>query len=118
MPEMTVWPVSSSDCTRKVGSSSASFCSEADSLSSSALVFGSMATWMTGSGKTMDSRMIGRDWSHRVSPVAGELETDGRGELAGVDALSVFAVVGVHLEDAADALALVLGGVVDVRARP
>ena len=27
MPEMTVWPVSSSVRTRKVGSSSASFCS-------------------------------------------------------------------------------------------
>ena len=69
MPEMTVWPVSSSETTRKVGSSSARRASEAESLSSSALVLGSMATEMTGSGNTIDSRTIGWCWVHSVSPV-------------------------------------------------
>ena len=44
MPEMTVWPVSSSVRTRKVGSSSESRCRAFASFSSSALDLGSMAT--------------------------------------------------------------------------
>ena len=35
----------------------------------SALVFGSTATWITGSGKVMESRVIGSSMAHRVSPV-------------------------------------------------
>ena len=34
----------------------------------------------------------------------GVLETDGRDDVAGEDGVLVFAVVGVHLQDAADAL--------------
>ena len=51
--------------------------------------------------------------------VAGEgvLEPDRGGDVAGVDGLDLLAVVGVHLEDAADPLLLALGRVVDVRAR-
>ena len=43
--------------------------------------------------------------------VAGEgvLEADGRGDVARVDLVDLLAVVGVHLEDAADALLLALG---------
>ena len=50
--------------------------------------------------------------------VAGEglLEADGGGDVAGVDRVDLFAVVGVHLEDAADPLLLALGGVEDVGA--
>ena len=59
MPPMMVWPVSSSCCTWKVGSSSASFWMAVDSFSWSPLVFGSMATEMTGSGKVIDSSTIG-----------------------------------------------------------
>ena len=69
MPEMMVCPVSSSLRTWKVGSSSARRCSEAASFSSSALVLGSMATAMTGSGNSIDSSTIGLDGSERVSPV-------------------------------------------------
>src|SRR5450756_847723 len=54
IPPMTVWPVSGSSLTRKVGSSSASFWMATDSFSWSPLVFGSMATSMTGSGKVID----------------------------------------------------------------
>ena len=52
--------------------------------------------------------------------VAGEgvLEADRGGDVAGVDHVDLFAVVGVHLEDAADPLLLALGGVEHVRARP
>ena len=40
-----------------------------ESFSWSPLVFGSMATEITGSGKLMDSRTIWLLASHRVSPV-------------------------------------------------
>nr|KEO72268.1 hypothetical protein DA06_28385 [Georgenia sp. SUBG003] len=69
MPPMTVWPVSSSRRTEKVGSSSASFWIAVLSFSWSPLVFGSMATWMTGSGNVIDSRMTGASRAQRVSPV-------------------------------------------------
>ena len=45
------------------------------------------------------------------------LEADGGRELARVDLVAVLAVVGVHLQDAADALALVLARIEDVGAR-
>ena len=75
-----------------------------------------MAMEMTGSGKTIDSRMIGLSWPHSVSPVLVLLKPDGGRQLAGVDDLAVLAMVGVHLQDAADAFLLALGRVVDVRA--
>ena len=56
IPEITVCPVSSSNFTTNVGSSSASFARPVPSLSWSAFVFGSTATEMTGVGKLMDSR--------------------------------------------------------------
>ncbi len=66
---MTVWPVSSSYFTTKVGSSSASLPRPVPSLSWSAFVFGSTATEITGVGKLIDSRTIGLDGSASVSPV-------------------------------------------------
>ena len=52
---------------------------------------------------------------HRVAG-ARVLESDCRGDVAGVNFLDLFTLVGVHLKQAADALALVLGRVVNVRA--
>ena len=69
MPPMMVWPVSSSERTWKVGSSSARRWIAMPSLSWSPLVLGSMAMWMTGAGKVMDSSTTGLAASHRVSPV-------------------------------------------------
>ncbi len=69
MPAMRVWPVSSSDETRKVGSSSARRCSPVPSLSWSPFVFGSIATEITGSGKVIDSSTIGEVSTASVSPV-------------------------------------------------
>ena len=69
MPLMMVWPVSASVWTRKVGSSSASLARPVPSLSWSALVRGSIATEMTGSGKSIASRMMGWAGSQIVSPV-------------------------------------------------
>ena len=116
MPEMTVWPVSSSVRTRKVGSSSESEKSALPSLSWSALVFGSTATWMTGSGKI---ERLEHDRLVRVTErVTGgrALQTDDGDDVAGVDDVVVLAVVGVHLQDAADPLALVLRRVEERRA--
>ena len=59
MPAMMVWPVSSFVRTRKVGSSSARRWRAWASLSWSAFVFGSTATSMTGSGKSIDSSTTG-----------------------------------------------------------
>ena len=73
MPPMTVWPVSSSRRTVKVGSSCASFWIAVPSFSWSPLVLGSIATWMTGSGKVIDSRMICSLMSQSVSPVVVSL---------------------------------------------
>ena len=69
IPAMIVCPVSSSDETRKVGSSSASRWRPCESLSWSPFVFGSIATEMTGSGNVIDSSTIGRGPTASVSPV-------------------------------------------------
>ena len=59
---------------------------------------------MTGSGKSIDSSTIGFFSSQSVSPVRDLLQADGRGDVAGVDLLDLLALVGVHLQEAADAL--------------
>ena len=46
----------------------------------------------------------------------GVLQADGRRNIARVDLFDLFAVIGVHLKDAAEALALALGGVENVGA--
>ena len=64
-----------------------------------------MAMQMTGSGN-VDA--LEDDRACRVAErVAGGgvLEADGRDDVAGVDLVDVLAVVGVHLQQAADALA-------------
>ena len=69
MPEISVWPVSSLVRTWKVGSSSARRPSAIDIFSWSAFVFGSIATLMTGSGKSIFSSLIGASGAASVSPV-------------------------------------------------
>ena len=70
MPEISVCPVSSLVATWKVGSSSARRPSATDIFSWSALVLGSIATLITGSGNTIVSSLIGRSGAASVSPVA------------------------------------------------
>ena len=106
MPAISVWPVSSSVETRKVGSSSARRCEALTELVLVALRL-----------------RLDRDRDHRVGErhrlehdrgrLDGErvarrrlLEADGRGDLARADLLALLAVVRVHLEDAADPLRL------------
>ncbi len=55
--------------TRSVGSSCTSFWIAMPSFSWSALVFGSIASWITGSGKMIDSSATGCRSSQMVSPV-------------------------------------------------
>ena len=69
MPEISVWPVSSLLETWKVGSSSARRPRATDIFSWSALVLGSTATLMTGSGKVIVSSLIGASGAASVSPV-------------------------------------------------
>ena len=106
MPAMSVWPVSSSVRTRKVGSSSD------EPLQARAELV------LVGLRLRLD-----RDRDHRLGEVHrlehdrrrvdrracrpwSSLEADGGGDLARADLLALLAVVGVHLEDAADALGL------------
>mmetsp|Transcript_35983 Transcript_35983/g.94661 ORF Transcript_35983/g.94661 Transcript_35983/m.94661 type:complete len:235 (+) Transcript_35983:894-1598(+) len=74
MPSITVWPDSSSREKRKDGSSAASLMSAFVILSWSAFVLGSTDTLMTGSGKSIFSRMTGALGSHSVSPVVVSLQ--------------------------------------------
>ena len=69
MPEISVWPDSSFVRTWKVGSSSARRPSATDIFSWSLLVFGSMATEITGSGNVIVSSRIGLSGAASVSPV-------------------------------------------------
>ena len=101
---MMTWPVCWSVLTRKVGSSAISFCRPEPSFSWSALVFGSIASEMTGSGKSIDSSTTGFFSSQIVSPVPTLLRPTAGGDVAGVDFLDFLTLVGVHLQQAADAL--------------
>ena len=69
MPAMTTSPVWMSVFTRNVGSSAISLPSPWPSFSWSTFVFGSIASEMTGSGKSIDSSTIGCFSSQMVSPV-------------------------------------------------
>ena len=69
MPEMTVWPVSSSLRTWKVGSSSPRRWSATESFSWSTLVFGSIERCTTGSGNCIASSTTGASGAQSVSPV-------------------------------------------------
>ena len=85
-------------------------------MSCSALVLGSTATEMTGSGKVICSRTIGILLVAERVTGGGLAQSDRRRDVAGANLLDLLAMVGVHLEQAADALALALGCVVDVGA--
>ena len=61
-------------------------------------------TSMTGSRKVIDSSRTGWSGSVSVSPVEVSLEADGGGDVAGEDLVDLLAVVGVHLDEAPDAL--------------
>ena len=76
-----------------------------------------MATLMTGSGNVMFSSLIGA--VGRGQRVAGDdlLDADGRGDVARVDLLDLLAVVGVHHQDAPDALGPARRHVEHARAR-
>ena len=114
MPEITVWPVSSSVRTRNVGSSSDSDLSALPSLSWSVLVLGSMATWITGSGKIIRSRMTGLVAIAQRVAGGGVLEAETGHDVAGHRHVEVFTLVGVHQQDPTETLALLLGRVVDL----
>ena len=104
MPEMIVWPDSSSVRTRNDGSSCARRLSAMPIFSWSALVFGSTATWITGSGKIIFSSVI--TFVRIAQRVAGRrfLQADGRRDVARAHFLDLLALVRVHLQDAAEPL--------------
>ena len=106
MPAMSVWPVSSSVATRKVGSSSARRCE-----ARAELVLVGLRLRLDGD---RDHRLGERHrLEHDRRLLRGErvarrrrLQADAGGDLARHDRVALLAVVRVHLEDAADALGL------------
>ena len=116
MPLITVWPLSWSTATRNDGSSVASRASAWPIFSWSPLVFGSTAISITGSGNSMRSSTTG--CAGIGQRVAGRrvLEPGQCQDVAGARFLDVLAVVGVHQQHAADALAVVLDRVQHLRA--
>ena len=117
MPAMMVWPDSSSVLTRNDGSSCARRCSAMPIFSWSALVFGSTACEITGSGNTMRSSVTMASGIAQGFARGHFLQAHAGGDVAGADFLDFFAVVGVHLHDTADALLLAADRVVDAVAR-
>ena len=69
IPAMIVWPVSVSVWARNVGSSSANLAKASPILPWSFFVLGSIASSITGSGNSIDSRITGCCSSQIVSPV-------------------------------------------------
>ena len=105
MPEMTVWPVSSSELDpegrvllgqREQGPGQLV-------LVGLGLGLDGHVDHRLGEGRAPRARS-GRRGSHRVSPGGGLLEADRGHDVAGEDGVLVLAVVGVHLQDAADPL--------------
>jgi hypothetical protein len=83
----------------------------------SALVFGSTATWITGSGNSMRSSVMTFVGSHSVSPVVASLRPTAAAMSPARTSLISSTLVGVHLQDATDALLAALDRVVDRVAR-
>ena len=110
MPEMTVWPVSSSVRTWKVGSSS-----DRATEGLAQLVLVGLGLRLDGhvDDRLGELELLEHDrvaGSQSVSPVLGVLEADAGDDVAGEHGVEVLAVVGVHLEEAADALLVVRCG--------
>ena len=116
MPAMIVWPVSSSVRTWKVGSSSARRWIAVPSFSWSLLVFGSIATWMTGAGKFIDSRTTGFCGVAQRLAGGGVLQAHDGDDVAGAHRRDLLTLVRVHLVDLADPLLAALDRVEHLRA--
>ena len=114
---MIVWPrLLVGVDVRNDGSSYASFCSATPSFSTSALVFGSIGDRDDRLGEDHlleDDRLV--LVAERVAG-ARVAKADRRVDVAGVALGELFALVGVHAQDAADALALAARRVHDHRA--
>ena len=117
MPEMIVWPDSSSVRTRNDGSSCARRFSAMPIFSWSALVFGSTGDVDHRLGNSIFSSVM--ILLRRRQRVAGRvvLQAHRRGDVAGEHFLDLLALVGVHLQDAAQPLLAALDRVVDGVAR-
>ena len=81
------------------------------SLSWSALVLGSIATEITGSGNVIDSSRIGWLSSASVSPVVVYFRPTAAAMSPGEHLVDVLAADGVHPQDAADPLLAPVGRV-------
>jgi hypothetical protein len=118
MPWMSVCPLSSSVVTRNDGSSNASFCSPTAHLVLVGLGLGLDRDGDDGLGEghaleQLDGVLV------VAEGVAGArvAEAHHGGDDAGEDVLDVFALVGVHQEQATDALVLAAGAVEHAVAR-
>ena len=105
MPEISVWPVSGSVCTRKVGSSCAS------SLQGDAqLVLVGFGLGLDGHRDDRRGKLDGFENDGLIfiaKRVAGvdALQAHASRNIAGINFVNFFALVGMHLQQAADAFA-------------
>ena len=117
MPAMMVCPVSWSERTRKVGSSSCELLERDGELVLVGLglgLDGDVDDRIRELHRLEDDRLV--LVGQRV-PGARVLEADGGADVAREHLFDLLALVGVHLEQSTDPLPLVLGAVVDVAAR-
>ena len=116
MPEIIVWPVSSSVRTLKDGSSVASFCRDKTELFLVGLAFRFDRDRYDRIGK------IDRFKNDRLVFVAQRIagrrgfQPDRGGDVAGINFLDLFALVRVHLEQAADSLSFSFGRIINAGA--
>ena len=116
MPLMTVWPVSSSSSTWKVGSSLASFW-----MAHAQLLLVALGLRLDGDrdDRIREAHGLELDRVRRVGEGVtggGVLQPDERVDVAREGLLHRVLLVGVHLEQLADALLLAGGGVQDLHA--
>ena len=113
MPAMIVWPVSSLVKTRKVGSSSESRWSAIAHLF---LVVLGLRLDRHRDDRIRERRRLEQDRKILIAKRVARgdvLDADDRGDVTGVTGVDVFALVGLNLNQAADALALVRARIVN-----
>ena len=84
-----------------------------ESFSRSALDFGSIAMEITGSGNSIFSRRSGVFGAERIA-CAGVFKADASCDVAGIELIAFFSLVGMHFKQAGDALFFVFGRVEEV----
>ena len=115
MPEISVWPVSASVARGRSGPLRPGAAARSPACPGRPWSSARSPPRSPAPGSEIDSRMTGLSWSQSVSPVI-VLFSPITAAMSPASTPDVLALVGVHLQQAADPLTLALRGVVDVGA--